>query len=99
MPEDQTLDHGAATMLLIVTIVVCFGVLGWLAKLTYSDAPPIPRRVVGPDGAVLFTAADVAAGQQVFLRYGLMENGTIWEARPIWARIFGPISSHARNRQ
>jgi nitric oxide reductase subunit B len=28
--------------------------------------------VVGPDGAVLFTGADIAAGQQVFLRYGLM---------------------------
>jgi nitric oxide reductase subunit B len=62
----------------IVTIVVCFSVLGWLAKLTYSGAPPIPEHVVGPDGAVLFTDGDVAAGQQVFLRYGLMENGTIW---------------------
>ena len=39
----------------IVTIVLCFCVLGWLAKLTYSGAPPIPERVVGPDGAVLFT--------------------------------------------
>jgi nitric oxide reductase subunit B len=62
----------------IVTIVVCFCVLGWLAKLTYSGAPPIPEHVVGPDGAVLFTDRDIAAGQQVFLRYGLMENGTIW---------------------
>ena len=62
----------------IVTIVLCFCVLGWLTKLTYSDAPPIPERVVGPDGAVLFTNADIVAGQQVFLRYGLMENGTIW---------------------
>ena len=62
----------------IVTIVVCFCVLGWLAKLTYSGAPPIPERVVGPDGAVLFTDRDITAGQQVFLRYGLMENGTIW---------------------
>src|SRR5579864_6856612 len=62
----------------IVTIVLCFCVLGWLAKLTYSAAPPIPDRVVGPDGSVLFTNADITAGQQVFLRYGLMENGTIW---------------------
>ena len=46
----------------IVTIVLCFCVLGWLAKLTYSGAPPIPERVVGPDGAVLFTNADIAAG-------------------------------------
>jgi nitric oxide reductase subunit B len=62
----------------IVVIVLCFCVLGYLAKLAYSGAPPIPERVVGPDGAVLFTNADIALGQQVFLRYGLMENGTIW---------------------
>jgi nitric oxide reductase subunit B len=29
-------------------------------------------------GAVLFTSEDVAAGQQVFLKHGLMNNGTIW---------------------
>ncbi len=62
----------------ILTIVICFCVLGWLAKLTYSGAPPIPDQVVGPDRTLLFTNADIAAGQQVFLRYGLMENGTIW---------------------
>ncbi|MFZ1887505.1 MAG: cbb3-type cytochrome c oxidase subunit I [Candidatus Binataceae bacterium] len=77
MGEDQALSPWWRRCA-IATIVVCFCVLGWLAKLTYSDAPPIPERVVGPNGAVLFTAADVAAGQQVFLRYGLMENGTIW---------------------
>lgn len=62
----------------ILTIVICFCVLGWIAKMAYSGAPPIPERVVGPDGTLLFTNADIAAGQQVFLRYGLMENGTIW---------------------
>ena len=50
----------------IVTIVVCFCVLGWLAKLTYSGAPPIPERVVGPDGAVLFTNADIAPANKSF---------------------------------
>jgi nitric oxide reductase subunit B len=55
-----------------------FCVLGWLAKLTYSGAPPIPERVVDLDGAVLFTNTEITAAQQVFLRYGLMENGTSW---------------------
>jgi nitric oxide reductase subunit B len=77
MPEGQSLSPWWRRSA-IVTIVLCFCVLGWLAKLTYSGAPPIPERVIGPDGAVLFTGADIAAGQQVFLRYGLMENGTIW---------------------
>jgi len=62
----------------IIMIVACFCVLGWLAKLTYSGAPPIPERVVGPDEAVLFTERDITAGAKVFLRYGLMANGTLW---------------------
>jgi nitric oxide reductase subunit B len=33
---------------------------------------------VGADGKVLFARADVAAGQQVFLRAGLMEYGSIF---------------------
>ncbi len=49
-----------------------------LAIRTYQDAPPIPERVAGPTGDTIFTRADIQAGQQVFLKYGLMENGTIW---------------------
>ena len=53
-------------------------VLMWLAARTYSGGPPIPERVVDSTGAVIFTGTDIMAGQQVFLKYGLMENGTIW---------------------
>ncbi len=28
--------------------------------------------------SVLFTGDDILAGQQVFLKYGLMDNGVIW---------------------
>ncbi len=34
--------------------------------------------MVGPSGEIVFTGADIQTGQQVFLKYGLMENGTIW---------------------
>jgi nitric oxide reductase subunit B len=63
-----------------VALVMLFGffVLGLLAYRTYTDQPPIPDKVVGPDGTVLFTGADVIAGQQVFLRNGLMEYGSIF---------------------
>jgi nitric oxide reductase subunit B len=63
---------------LILLIVSGFSILGYLAARTYRDAPPIPRRVVDPAGATLFTRQDIIAGQQVFLSHGLMENGTIW---------------------
>jgi len=63
-----------------VGLVMLFGffVLGLLAYWTYTDEPPIPARVVGPDGNVLFTGADVTAGQEIFLKNGLMEYGSIF---------------------
>src|SRR5262249_2495203 len=45
---------------------------------TYTNAPPIPARVVGPSGEVLFEQADIERGQEVFFKYGLMEHGTLW---------------------
>jgi nitric oxide reductase subunit B len=63
---------------LILLMISGFSVLSYLAARSCQDAPPIPARVVGPDGATLFTRKDVVAGQQVFLSHGLMENGSIW---------------------
>ena len=63
-----------------VLIVVLFGffVLGLLAYRTYQAKPPMPQRVVDPGGTVLYTAKDIAAGQQVFLHNGLMEYGSVF---------------------
>jgi nitric oxide reductase subunit B len=62
----------------ILILIAGFGVLIWLAVRSYSDAPPIPEKVVDPTGAVVFRGDDIRAGQQIFLKRGLMENGTIW---------------------
>lgn len=63
-----------------VVLVVLFGffVLGFLAYETYSFEPPIPHKVVDDKGTVLFTGDDVIAGQNIFLRNGLMEYGSIF---------------------
>ncbi|HTR66637.1 MAG TPA: cbb3-type cytochrome c oxidase subunit I [Terriglobales bacterium] len=63
-----------------VVIVFLFGftVLGILAYRTYTGEPPIPANVVSGQGTVLFTGADVTHGQEIFLRNGLMEYGTIF---------------------
>ncbi|MBK5965840.1 nitric-oxide reductase large subunit [Thiocystis minor] len=63
-----------------LTIVVIFGftVLILISLSAYRNAPPIPAQAIDPTGAVVFTAEDISAGQQVFLKYGLMDNGTIW---------------------
>jgi nitric oxide reductase subunit B len=63
----------------VVIVILCgFLTLGILAYRTYTDEPPIPYQVIDPGGQVLFTGADVIAGQQVFLRNGLMEYGSIF---------------------
>jgi nitric oxide reductase subunit B len=46
--------------------------------LTYQSGPPIPAHVVSASGTAVFTGADVRAGQDVFLRNGLMEYGSIF---------------------
>ncbi len=62
----------------ILTFIVGFSVLGYLAYAIYAEQPPIPARVVSPDNRVLFTSDDVIAGQHVFQKYALMEYGTIF---------------------
>ena len=63
-----------------VAIVFLFGffVLGLLAYRTFTGEPPIPERVVDNEGRVLFSRNDVVEGQQIFLRNGLMEYGSIF---------------------
>jgi nitric oxide reductase subunit B len=62
----------------ILVLIIGFAVLIWIAVKSYSDAPPIPMKVVDQSGETIFTRKDILVGQQVFLKYGLMENGTIW---------------------
>ena len=62
----------------ILVLIIGFAILIWMAIRAHEDAPPIPEKVVGPSGETIFTREDILAGQEVFLKYGLMENGTIW---------------------
>jgi nitric oxide reductase subunit B len=69
----------SAWMQAVGIVMVCgFLVMGLLAYRTYTGEPPIPARVVDPAGRVLFTSQDVTRGQEVFLRNGLMEYGSIF---------------------
>src|SRR5690242_15119318 len=62
----------------VLTFLIGFAVLGYLALRVYQDHPPIPGQVVAEDGAPLFTADDIRTGQELFLTYGLMEYGSIY---------------------
>jgi nitric oxide reductase subunit B len=62
-----------------VALVMVFGffVMGMLAVRTYTDSMPLPETVTGPDGQTVFTHDDITAGQQIFLRRGLQEYGSV----------------------
>ncbi|MEO6777486.1 MAG: cbb3-type cytochrome c oxidase subunit I [Kofleriaceae bacterium] len=62
----------------LLTFVIGFAILGYLAYRVYADHPPVPRETVASDGTALFSRDDVFRGQMVFERYGLMEYGTIF---------------------
>src|ERR1035437_6976039 len=64
----------------VVVALTGLSVLLWIALNTYTGGvgTPIPARVVGLDGQTVFTGADIIAGQQVFQKHALMENGKIW---------------------
>ena len=62
----------------ILVMVFGFSLLTVVTVLTYTNAPPVPERVTDATGASLFTREDVEHGQEVFLKYGLMEHGSLW---------------------
>src|SRR5262249_48585795 len=63
---------------LILTFVVGFGILGYLALRVYEDHAPLPARVVDERGKEIFTGAEISAGQEAFLTYGLMQFGSVY---------------------
>ena len=63
---------------IVIVMVIGFTVLIAITALAYRNAPPIPHIVADPQGKPLFTDADIGDGQAVFLKYGLMDNGSIW---------------------
>jgi nitric oxide reductase subunit B len=62
----------------ILVMIAGFTILSIVTVQTYDNAPPIPARVIDESGATVFTRDDVLRGQEVFLKYGLMEHGTLW---------------------
>ncbi|MEO6976129.1 MAG: cbb3-type cytochrome c oxidase subunit I [Gallionella sp.] len=63
---------------LLIVMVFGFAVLITITVLAYRNAPPIPAQVVDAQGVALFSGDDIRGGQTVFLKYGLMDNGSIW---------------------
>src|SRR5215470_4698327 len=63
---------------IVLTFVVGFAILGYLAIRIYRESPPIPGRVISESGQTIFTGEDIRAGQEAFLTYGLMQYGSVY---------------------
>jgi nitric oxide reductase subunit B len=63
-----------------VLLVFVIGMIGliFMSVQAYRYAPPIPEKVVDSEGNIVFSGQEIETGQQVFLKYGLMQNGSIW---------------------
>src|ERR1035437_1750427 len=62
----------------IAVMVLSFSVLLYFGREIYKQAPPIPVKVITPDGKVLFTGQDIKDGQNVWQSLGGQEIGTVW---------------------
>jgi nitric oxide reductase subunit B len=75
---EQPRSYRKLWLSLATVITLSFLVLGYYGTEIYRLAPPVPKRVVTPDGTVLFTGQDIKDGQNVWQSMGGEEVGTIW---------------------
>jgi nitric oxide reductase subunit B len=78
--DSQSGELVSRTWVQVTALVLLVGlaILGFLGYRAYDADPPIAEQVVSPSGEVVYTGADVTAGQKLFLRNGLMEYGSIF---------------------
>ena len=77
MSSTQQTQSGLWKHGLLLTLLFGFTVMIVGGVMMYRSRAPIPERVVGPDGALLFTAAGIQQGQGLFRKRGLMDYGTV----------------------
>ena len=63
--------------LLLVVVVIGSGSLLFVGSRTYAEAPPMAD-FVSPTGEVVFTEKAIVRGQVVFLKYALMDYGSMF---------------------
>lgn len=72
------MQHRKLWIALAVVVIGSFIVLGGVGRHMISHAPPIPSRVVTPDGTLLFSGETIQNGQNVWQSLGGQEVGSIW---------------------
>jgi len=62
----------------LIVMLLGFASLLVITSLAYRNAPPIPAQILDAQGVRLFSGDEIKEGQAIFLKYGLMNNGSIW---------------------
>lgn len=62
----------------LLALAIGFIIEIMVAFYSYKNAPPIPEKIVNREGNAIITKTNILNGQKIFLKYGLMENGSIW---------------------
>jgi nitric oxide reductase subunit B len=63
---------------MLLTFLVGFAILGYLALRVHAEHAPVPGRVVDEKGRLLMTGDEILAGQEAFLTHGLMQFGSVY---------------------
>ena len=82
----------------LVSMTLAFLAFILLTLKVYHEAPPIPIQVTNPDGSVLFSGDEIREGQQIILKYGLMDKGWIWKRKSILSPDFSAEYLHGLAR-
>lgn len=64
--------------ILVAVLILAFTGLVFGGYSIYKENPPMPTQVVTEKGEAIFEKADIEGGQAVFLRFGLMDYGSIY---------------------
>ncbi|MBM3270414.1 MAG: nitric-oxide reductase large subunit [Candidatus Sericytochromatia bacterium] len=72
------MDRKRLWIWLFAVMAFSFLVLGYFGRDVYTQAPPLPARVVTTGGQVLFTGQDIRDGQNAWQSAGGQEVGSVW---------------------
>jgi nitric oxide reductase subunit B len=67
-----------AWVVLLVVIAASFAVLGAFEPRIRAAMPPVPERVVGPDGGAVLDGEAIRRGQNVWQSIGRQEVASVW---------------------
>ena len=62
---------------LVVVLTIGAGSMGFVGVKTYTDAPPVPD-FISESGDLIVPADSIKNGQTIFLKYALMEHGSMF---------------------